>query len=826
MTRYFCQLLAGTALLACVQSAYAQGVQYKRPDGSTQALKGNQPSAAAHPAPAATTGAGTRGRTPTAVSASHPIPNEPLLRKEDVTQPRAKDDGAGGLISRRVGRDDIANIGFGQTRQQITITQDNFSRMTPGTSALSVMATLPGVNFQSADSFGLDEKSSNLNIRGFSQDQIGFTIDGVPLGNMMDSSNGLSINRMIMPENIDSVTVNSTTGSLGLAANNNVGGSVQFASHRPGDKLDIVGSGTYGSNNTWRGFVRVETGDITGNGLRGSFSYGYLTSGKSRGWGKEKEHQVNAKITQDLHDGYDGEVGVFFNYANLNENNYMTSSYDMQKRLGTDTDYTHNWDIAQQMATAYQNGSNAYPSPYNSVNDAYYSASTLRRDYIGGLHFKRHVTKEISVDLTGYYNREYGQDLMYNPYVATPGGSSLSLMGVTSTQNRGGVTGHVAWDHDFSVFKNHLEAGGWYESSVSHQATDYYDLAGDESGPSRNILHYQRNPFSSQWAHTIGSETTMYYVSDRMDFGKVTLSGGWKGFQTTSQNKASGNLADYNRAVGKLNSTDWFLPQFGILWKPDSRIDLFFNYSENMQAMNANLLAATSQANFNSLSSNHKLRPEKSTNYEIGMRYHEGRFQTSVAAYYSYITNNLLATSTKSANAPINVYNVGGIKNYGVDVTAMYRILRPLSFLASYSYTHATYANNITGQDGSVLYDTKHKWVQGIPRNMFKADIVYDDHHLLMRVGGTFMVHRLADAVNNVHVPGQYILNGAIGYHFGDEVPYMKGWTVIGNVTNMTGQRYVSTIGTNGFVASGSDLTQNLQGGAPRRFFITLKRGL
>ncbi|AEI38312.1 MAG: TonB-dependent receptor [Zymomonas mobilis subsp. pomaceae] len=821
MTGYFCRLLAGTALIACTQAAYAQGVQYKRPNGSSQAL-GNQPSAAANPAPAQTTGAIPPGQTPTA-KPSRPVPDKPLLRKADITQPRAKDDGAGGLVSRRVGRDDIANIGFGQSRQQFTITGANFSRMTPGTSALSVISTLPGVNYQSADSFGLDEKATSLYIHGFSQNQIGFTIDGVPLGNMMDSSNGLSINRMIMPENIDAVTVNSTSGSLGLAANNNVGGSVQFISHRPGDKLDIVGSGTYGSNNTWRGFTRVETGDLTGNGLRGSFSYGYLTSGKTRGWGKEKEHQVNAKIVQDLHDGYDGEIGAFFDYSSQNQTNYMDTSYDMQKRLGTYTDYTHNWGIAEQMASAYQSGSNNYPAPYSSVNDTYYSASTLRRDYIGGLHFKRHLTKEISVDVTGYYNREYGQDLMYDPYVSTPGGSSLSVQGVTSTQNRGGITGHVAWDHDFSVFKNHLEAGGWYESSTSHQATDYYDLAANASGPSRNILQYQNDPFSSQWAHKIGTETTMYYVSDRMDFGKVTLSGGWKGFQTTSENKALGNLSDYNRATGKMNSTDWFLPQFGILWKPDSRIDFFFNYSENMQALNANLLAATSQANFDSLASNRKMRPEKSTNYEIGMRYHEGRFQTAISGYYSYITNNMLATST-TGNAPINLYNVGGVKNYGVDVSAMYRVLRPLSFLASYSYTHATYANNIMSSNGSVLYQTKGNWVPGIARNMFKADIVYDDHHLLMRVGANFMVHRSVDFMDTVHTPGQYVLNGAIGYHFGDEVPYMKNWTIIGNVTNMTGQRYVSTIGTTGFAASGD--AQNLQAGAPRRFFITLKRGL
>jgi iron complex outermembrane receptor protein len=42
-------------------------------------------------------------------------------------------------------------------------------------------------------------------------------------------------------------------------------------------------------------------------------------------------------------------------------------------------------------------------------------------------------------------------------------------------------------------------------------------------------------------------------------------------------------------------------------------------------------------------------------------------------------------------------------------------------------------------------------------------------------------------------------------------------------VTNLTNKKYVATIGSNGFTASGDN--QTLLAGAPRQFFVSLKKG-
>ncbi|MDB5676492.1 MAG: TonB-dependent receptor, partial [Sphingomonas bacterium] len=77
---------------------------------------------------------------------------------------------------------DIVVIGQGETRQVQRLNQADVAILAPGTSPLKAIQKLPGVNFQSADPFGAYEWSERVSIRGFNQNQLGFTLDGIPLG--------------------------------------------------------------------------------------------------------------------------------------------------------------------------------------------------------------------------------------------------------------------------------------------------------------------------------------------------------------------------------------------------------------------------------------------------------------------------------------------------------------------------------------------------------------------------------------------------------------------------------------------------------------------
>jgi iron complex outermembrane receptor protein len=116
----------------------------------------------------------------------------------------------------------VAVFGKGETRQVSGINSADIGDSAAGSSPLKVLGKLPGVNFNSADSLGAYEWGSRISMRGFAQNQLGFTLDDVPLGDMSYRNyNGLHISRAITSENLGKVAVSQGTGALGTASNSN-----------------------------------------------------------------------------------------------------------------------------------------------------------------------------------------------------------------------------------------------------------------------------------------------------------------------------------------------------------------------------------------------------------------------------------------------------------------------------------------------------------------------------------------------------------------------------------------------------------------------------
>jgi len=759
----------------------------------------------------------------------------PAFAQDSAAPAAPAEDAAGTADAAPEGSDgtDIVVLGFGQARQVQTITADDLARLTPGTSPLKALDKLPGVNFQSADAFGAYEWSTRISLRGFTQTQLGFTLDGVPLGDMSYGNfNGLHISRAIISENVGSATVAQGAGALGEASVSNLGGTLQFTSRAPSADLDVAVSGTYGSDDTWRGFVRLDSGDLTGGGLRGYLSYGYLEAGKWKGVGVQRQHQVNAKLVQDLGDR--GSITGFFNFSDRREQDYQDLSLDQIRRLGYGNDnIADNFPLAVRLAQVYQNqvtraGSATatlpypsaglvFPAPYTTVDDAYYDAAGLRRDYLAGVTFDAKLTDKLSATVTGYYHDNHGQGIWYTPYVPTPGGAPISVRTTEYDIARGGVIARFALE----TGPNRLEIGGWYESNGFRNARRFYGLA-DQATASLPTLEYKTNPFFTQFDVRFDTETLMYYVSDKLTLGDLTLSGGWKGLRV--RNSADPIVAG-GLASGEIEARDWFLPQAGAVYSLGSA-ELFATFTQNMRGFGAAAVGlspfATTQAGFDAIRDT--LKPEKSDSWEAGARFRAGGFQGSIAGYYVDFTNRLLALTNGAGivGNPVTLQNVGDVRNYGAEATLLYRPLPPLSLLASYSYNHSEYRDDVLRADGSVATATAGKTVVDSPRHMLKGEIVYDDGRFLARVGANYLSKRFFTYTNDQSVPSRLLVDAAIGYTFGDE-GLLKGFAVEASVTNLTDKDYVSTIGSNGYGASGDN--QTLLAGAPRQFFVTVRRG-
>lgn len=730
---------------------------------------------------------------------------------------------------------EIIVTGRGETRQVQEIGAADIAPLAPGTTALKALDKLPSVNFQSADAFGAYEWSQRITVRGFNQSQLGFTLDGVPLGNQnYGNVNGLHTNRAISPENVGTTRLTQGAGAVGTQATNNLGGTIELGSRDPSTRFGFDGNFTYGSDNTIRGFARVDTG---GDRARGFLSYGYLTTDKWKGAGRQYQSVINAK---GVIDAGAAKITGYLSYSDRREQDYQDLSLDSIRRLGPNLDnIANNYALAVLIADVGANrgdtgaarlnpaAGTVYPAPYGTVDDVYFDASGLRKDYIGYIGVDAPVgdSGKGRVNLKGYFHNNDGQGTWFTPYVPSPTGVPISVRTTEYTIRRKGVFGSYSNDFGFGQ----LTFGGWYERNDFRQARRFYALT-SRTVPGRSALQFQRDPFATQWDFNYTTDIFQYHVQDKIEFGDLTLDLGWKGFNV--KNSAS-PIIQGGRAAGSIKAEDWFMPSVGLNYKVGEGAELYASFSQSTSAFVSAFTAgpfSTTQAGFDAI--RNTLKPEQSDTYEVGARFKRGGFNGSIGAYLVNFQNRLLAITTGAGivgNPPV-LQNVGGVRSAGIELAGNYRFGNGFSLFGSYSYNDATYRNDVVNAAGVVLAAIKGKTIVDAPKHLLKLDASYDSDTFFGRVGVNYMSKRYFTYTNALNaandglgfVEGRALVDATLGYRFALG-PVRKAEIQL-NATNLFDNGYISTIGTNGFGNIGDN--QTLLNGAPRQIFATLKVGL
>ena len=723
--------------------------------------------------------------------------------------------------------DALIIIGQGQSRQVQSLKDDAIALEAAGTSPLKAIDKLPGVTFQSADAFGAYEWSTRISIRGFNQNQLGFTLDGVPLGDMSyGNHNGLHISRAIASENIGRVELAQGAGALGTASTSNLGGTLQFFSRDPseamGGELDLTG----GSDNMHRVFGRFETGAIEQlGGLRGYISVADQKADKWKGGGEQKQRQYDAKVVMPL--GQRGDLTGFYHRSERREQDYQDLSFDMIKRLGRNWDNTRpNWGLAIAAANAYQT-STALPAPFKTVDDAYYAGAGVRNDDLYGAKLNLDITDRVTLDATAYQHKNKGQGLWYTPYLASPGfgtaGSTAAPLSIRTTEydiDRGGLTAGLTID----VGAHRVSGGFWHEVNHFNQARRFY--AETAAAPSRNPLDFQSNPFFTQWQYAFETKTTTGHIEDEWtltDALKVNF--GFKAIKVTNNVKTVVG----NPLAGEIESKDNFLPQVGFVYKATPDFEVFGGYTENMgayvSAATSGPFASQNQDRVNYIA--RTLEPESSKTFELGGRYRTERFQGVAAVYHVTFDNRLLAVAQGAAiegNAPV-LSNVGSVETKGVELAGTYRLTDAWSLYGAYTYNDSKYESDVVSQDGKVQARTKGKTVVNTPKNIFKGEIAFDQAGFFGKLGVAYTDKRYYTYENiGGQAPSTTVADLTLGYRFAEE-GWGKGLEVQVNVTNLTDKDYISTIGSGGFVNSDPNgQAMTVLPAPPRQAYLSIKK--
>lgn len=725
---------------------------------------------------------------------------------------------------------EIVVLGQGQTRQVQELSNQELTILASGTSPLKAVEKLPSVNFQSADAFGNYEWSTRITIRGFSQNQLGFTLDGIPLGDMTyGNHNGLHISRAISPENIGVTRVSQGSGSIDTQSTNNLGGTLQFLSLDPKDALGVTASGTYGSANTWRGFARLGLG--TEDGARAFASVQYQDGDKWKGDGKQRTLMVNAKGVMPLGGG--AELDGYISYSDRAEQDYQDLSLAQLNRLGYDWDNfgPSNYALALQVADIAANRGDSgttplnpaagttYPSPVATTDDAYYDASGLRKDTLAALGLTLPVGDSGKFAIKGYYHENDGQGTWGSPYVNSPTGVPMALRTTEYDIKRKGAFASYAATYG----ANNLKIGGWYEKNDFIQSRRFYAYE-SRTNPGRDHLDFQTNPFATQWSIAFETDTIQYYVTDDIDFGDLKVSLGWKGYSVDTN---AFSLANTNsRATGDLKVEDWFQPHVGLNYKMGNGLEAFAGFTQVTRAFQASTTSgpfSSTQDGFDAIKDT--IKPESSDTYEAGLRYNTGVVNAVLAGYYLNFRDRLLVIPTSvgivgSANA---LQNVGGVRALGLEAAVDVKLPMGFGAFASYSYNDTTYRNDVVFTTGGVTttVPTAGKTVVDAPKHMLRGELSYDSESAFGRIGVNYMSKRYFTYLNDMSVPGRALVDATIGYrlNIGQRQPVELQL----NAVNLFDKRYVGTIGSNGFGFSGDN--QTLLAAAPRQVFVTLKAG-
>lgn len=727
---------------------------------------------------------------------------------------------------------EIVVFGKGEVRQVTEVEARDIKLVVAGGSPFLAIQKLPGVNFQSADPFGVYEWSTRITLRGFNQNQLGFTLDGVPLGDMSyGNTNGLHISRAIIADNIGRTRVSQGAGALGTASVSNLGGTIEFFSRAPQDKAGIAANATYGDSNTLRLFGTLDTGNI--GGFKAYISGAIIDADKWKGFGTQRATQVNAKGVLDIGEGK-GSFTAFLNYSDRKENDYQDFSLNMLNRLGPFWDnISDNWPLAVQVATIAANRGDTgvtvapntlgttYPSPIQTVDDAYYDAAGLRRDWLAGARLEGELTAGLNAGVQAYYHNNRGQGSWITPYVASPGGVPLSFRTTEYVMDRWGILG----DLTANLAEHTVKLTAWYEQNDYEQARRFYSMGSSATEPATSAITYQTNPFFTQWNNRYRTHIFQFSVQDTFEVGSdVSISWGFKG-QSVRLSANAINPTPGPLATGTISSEDLFLPQVGILWKLDGNNEVFAGFTENQRGFVAAATTgpfASSAAGFDVLRG--QIKPEKSNTFEAGFRFGAGSLRGVLSAYLVNFSNRLLAIPQGAGiigNAPI-LSNVGDVRSQGVELGVQWQPVKTVTITASYALNDNSYRDDVVNAAGVVVQAVRGRTVVDSPRHIGNLEIVYDDGNFYGRANANGMSKRFFTFSNDQSVGGRVIVDGKIGYRITSDSRWLNGLAIEATVTNLFDRRYVSTIGTNGFGFAGDN--QTLLPAPPRQFFLTLRK--
>ena len=765
----------------------------------------------------------------------------PALAQQSATDPRPSEESTN--------RDQIVVTATRTTRASVELGAAEIQKVLPGANPVKAIQTLPGVQFETADPWGNNEQNISLFVHGFNQNQLGFTMDGVPLGDQSYGNyNGLTPQRAVISENVARVRLTAGAADLGTASASNLGGGIETYSSDPAATMGVRFAQTLGSYDASRTYLRIDSGEVEGLGGTNS---GYLSvvRQKARAWefnARQGGWQGNAKF---VHKGENGTLTGYFNISDKAEPNQDSVAHNAG---GLEPYYRSllypNW----QAALAYVDANGAPPAnnPNNYMN---YFGDAQRTDYLGYIKYEHRFGDALTWSNQVYYHHDEGQGQITGPIAAAglPGLFRIYYPGQNLKQVFGG-SGYALRTTEYGIDRkglistlaihagdHEIELGGWYEHNRNTIFRRWYAAPIDNP------------PSPYEWADPAKRRLTQYAAITKYDLIQTHVQDRWHvtptvtveaGFKPSLQfadgrvptqplpGALPGTSTGYPE--GRLNTKKWFLPAVGAIWDITADDQLFGHIQKNVRQFQASVAAGLSpfavgsQQAFDQIKAN--TSPETSWTYEAGLRSRHAldlgpltAIEGQISAYHVDFDNRLLQISATPVIASVIggvsiLQNVGRVRTNGVDAAATLRFGPHLSIYNALSYNSSKYRDNYVSGTNTIL--TAGKYVPNTAKWLNKTVVTINDGPFEIQAIGDYVGPRFATYTNDQSIGGRYLLNLQAGYN----LPAIAGLPVKDlklsvNVTNVTNRKGIYEL-----VVGAAAKTWNSYAQPPRMGFITL----
>ncbi len=295
------------------------------------------------------------------------------------------------------------------------------------------------------------------------------------------------------------------------------------------------------------------------------------------------------------------------------------------------------------------------------------------------------------------------------------------------------------------------------------------------------------------------------YIQYRVNYGKLTLTPGLR-YENIFIERQDYGKSDPDRTGTDLeqrsNQTDVFIPGMGVDYKFTKHLSAFGGVHKG----------------FSPPGSKEGTQPEKSINYELGVRYRKNAFSAQAVAFYSDYDNLLGTDLTAAGGAGTNqLFNGGAVVTQGLELQAGYDLLASHSASFSlpvsvvYTLTDATFLSSFESDFEGWGNVQKGDELPYFAKNQLVIMLGLEHRRFNINLSGKYLDEMRTepgqgDLLPDAKTDAYFVLDASVSYRAHRNI------SLFANVTNISDQMYIVARRPAG-----------VRPGMPRAFMVGLK---